>query len=160
MSLTSKMAEIEQANKALNEQVATLEAAVNEKDGAIEAMTAEHEAKFTELSAKVIEMETAKAADAVKIEAMESDSIAIKAELETANATLANPAHKAAASEGADSVEPGAAESEVKPADEKEEAQAKIDEFLATDEGIKRSRWLAQNGADLQAAYNLLNVEG
>jgi len=160
MSLTKKMAEIEQANAALNEQVATLEAAVVEKDGAIEAMSAEHEAKITELSAQVTEVEDAKVEAVAKAEALEAENTSVKAELETAKATLANPAYKAADADGADPVEPGAAEGEEKPADEKEEAQAKIDEFLATDEGIKRSRWLAQNGADLQAAYNLLNAEG
>ena len=160
MSLTSKMAEFEQANKALNEQVATLEAAVMEKDGAIDAMTAEHKAKITELSAKVIEIETAKAEDIAKIEAIEAENIAVKAELETAKATLSNPAYKAASAEGADGVEPGAAEGEKLPVDDKAEAQAKIDEYLATEEGQKRSRWLAEHGKELQAAFNLLNVEG
>lgn len=161
MSLASKMAEIEQANTILNEQIASLESTVSEKEVAIAAMVADHEAKVSEFSAKITELESAKSEDAAKITALEADSIAVKAELEAAKNTLANPAYKAASASGAEAVELGAEESAGQMAvDEKAEARKVIDEFVATADGVERANFLRANGEKLQAAYNLLSNEG
>ena len=163
MSLASKMKEMEEANAVQNEQIATLEASVAEKTDAMEAMVAEHEAKVTELSAQVTELEEAKASDEVKSEESAKAMEEIKAELETAKATLASPAHKDASAEGEEAVEPGEPEGDQVAVAEKsglEQAQEKIAEYTATVEGPERSSWLQEHGAELQAAFNLVNVEG
>ena len=163
MSLASKMKEMEEANAMQTEQIAELEAKASELIEAGESFKAEAEAKISDMQAKIDELEEAKAAEAEKAEVASKELEDVKGELETATAKLANPAHQDASAEGEEAVEPGAPAPEAEVDQEavaKAEAQATIDAYLATPEGGMRGSWLKEHGAELQAAYNLLNVEG
>jgi chromosome segregation ATPase len=155
------MQEMEQANEALNEKVAELEASVSEKEAVMEAANAEHEAKVSELSAKVEEFEAKEVVYAEELAVAKEDIEAKTKALEDAELKLADPAHKAAQADGeADPVEVGAEEVIEGEVDPKIAAQAVIDEYAEVPEGIKRSEFIAERGSELQEAYNLLNQEG